>query len=139
MEESSKDSNATMFMKVPPFYRKDITQKGVNEVPMPTVNYENLLEWMRFRKIHRKDLAATAGRVLGSNVSPNRVGSYIKEGRPMPGEYIMAWQKAYKWTDQETMFFCLGGDIPRPEKEKPQQIIAINIEDLIELAERRKK
>ena len=105
----------------------------------PTVNYEELLEWMRLHKIHRKDLAATAGRVLGVKVSPNRVGCYIKEGRPMPGEYIMAWQKAYKWTDQETMFFCLGGDIPRPEKEKPQQIIAINIEDLIELAERRKK
>jgi hypothetical protein len=105
----------------------------------PTVNYEELLEWMRLHKIHRKDLAATAGRVLGVKVSPNRVGCYIKEGRPMPGEYIMAWQKAYKWTDQETMFFCLGGDIPRPEKERSQHTIMFSLDDLIELAERRKK
>jgi len=104
----------------------------------PTVNYEELLEWMRLHKIRRKDLADVASHAIGTVVSPGRVGSYINESRPMPGEFIIAWKRAYKWTDQETMFFCLGGEPPRPEKDKPKQIIAISLDDLIELAERRK-
>lgn len=104
---------------------------------MKKVNYEELLEWMRLHKINRKNLAATASSFLNTVISPATIGSYINEGRPMRGEVIMAWQRAYKWTDQETMFFCLNGKPPKYEKEESPKIINIALEDLITLVERK--
>lgn len=101
------------------------------------LNYENLKEWQAINHIRNIDLAEEA-RKRGSKITPTHIGRCLAEGRPFDGAVIMAWKKAYKWTDQETMFFCLGGEPPRPEKDKPKQIIAISLEDLIELAERRK-
>lgn len=102
------------------------------------VNYENLKEWQALNRVRNIDLAAEA-RKRGTKITPTHVGRCLAEGRPFDGAVIMAWQHAYKWSDQETMFFCLGGDIPQPEKDKPQHNITISLDDLIELAERRKR
>ena len=102
------------------------------------LNYENLKEWQMLHRIRNVDLA-TEARKRGAKITSTHIGRCMKEGRPFDGAVIMAWQRAYGWTDQETMFFCLGGDIPRPEKEKPQHTIMISLDDLIEMAERRKK
>ena len=101
------------------------------------LNYENLKEWQTQYGIRNIDLAAEA-RKRGAKITPAHVGRCKREGRPFDGAVIMAWQRAYGWTDQETMFFCLGGDFPKVEDDKPQNIM-ISLDDLIEMAERRKK
>lgn len=102
------------------------------------LNYENLKEWQAINHIRNIDLAEEA-RKRGLKITPTHIGRCLAEGRPFDGAVIMAWQKAFGWTDQETMYFCLGGDIPQPEKERPQLSIMISVDDLIELAKERSK
>lgn len=81
-----------------------------------TINYMPLLGWMREQKLSRKNLAEAATRA-GVSIGPSSISKYISEGKAMPGEVIRALQKAYQWTDQETMHYCLGGAEPEPEPE----------------------
>ena len=105
---------------------------------LPPINYKPLLEWMQLRKIWRKNLADTASRA-GAQVSVGTVGKNIKAGKAFDGSVIHAWKEAYKWTDQETMHYCMNGDPPKLEASEQAPTIVIDLNDLYELVQRRNK
>ena len=98
---------------------------NANNATTPTpnpINYTPLLNWMREQKLSRKNLAEAATRA-GVSVGQSSVSKYISEGKAMPGEVIRALQKAYQWTDQETMHYCLGGTEPEPDTKPDPELV----------------
>lgn len=72
--------------------------------------HEELREWMQICRIRREDLAAVVG-MSGSSLSP-----YFTTGKPFRGEWIVAWQKAYGWSDEQMFHFAFD----RPFKPNPE-------------------
>jgi len=65
------------------------------------LDYTNLSEWLSYYKLTWTDLAIEAG------VSGQAVSRYKAAGRPFPTTWILAWRKAYRWTWQQVVQFCL--------------------------------
>lgn len=83
--------------------------------------HEELDEWMHLNKIRRADMAKIIG-VTGATLSP-----YFLTGKAFRGEWIVAWQEAYGWSDEQMFHFAFDRPYkPNPElfkSEKDQQAL----------------
>lgn len=73
------------------------------------MTHEELREWMQLNKIRQSDMGAVVG-VTGATLSP-----YFVTGKAFRGEWILAWQKAYGWSDEQTFYFAFD----RPFRPNP--------------------
>ena len=55
---------------------------------------------------------------------------------PLHGRVVFAWEDAFGWTREETLWLCMGGSAPRRE-ERMLQTVMFSVEDLFELARRK--
>ena len=99
---------------------------------MPKINYEPLLAWMDQYKIRRVDLSDAAERA-GTYLSAGTIGKRLNEGKAMPSEVILAWKESYRWTDQETMYYCLNGG-NTTKTEASMDYVAANLASAMEAA-----
>lgn len=104
-------------------------------MPRQRIDYTSLREW-------RKEHGLTIGRMAeiardrGVPVSPNTLGRAIRNGEPINGRVLFAWEDAFGWTREETLWLCMGGNAPRRE-ERMLQTVMFSVEDLFELARRK--
>lgn len=78
--------------------------------------HEELYEWMHLNKIRRADMAEIIG-VTGATLSP-----YFLTGKSFRGEWIVAWQKAYGWSDEQMFHFAFDRAFkPNPELFKTEE------------------
>ncbi len=99
------------------------------------IDYTSFNEW---RKAHELplDRMAEIARDRGVPVSPNTLGRAIRNGEPINGRVLFAWEDAFGWTREETLWLCMGGSAPRRE-ERMLQTVMFSVEDLFELARRK--
>ncbi|MGI6506788.1 MAG: hypothetical protein ACOX4A_00135 [Saccharofermentanales bacterium] len=72
------------------------------------IDYTSLEEWRRDRKLTIVRMAEIAKR-RGVTVSANTLGTAFREGLPLHGRVLLAWEEAFGWTRQETLWLCMGG------------------------------
>ena len=75
-----------------------------------TINYEPLREWQRITGNRGEYMAEIAG------VNPSTLSRWMSAGKAVPGEVILAWQTAFRWSVAETAHFCLNGPAPVDER-----------------------
>ncbi len=73
------------------------------------IDYTSLSEWRRAHKMPIERMAEIA-KDRGAAVSPNTLGQAFREGKPIHGRVLLAWESAFGWTRQETLWLCMGGD-----------------------------
>jgi len=59
---------------------------------------------------------AEIARRRGAPVSPNTLGKAFREVKPINGRVVFAWEDAFGWTREETLWLCMGGSAPRREE-----------------------
>ena len=84
--------------------------------------HENLSEWKRKNRIRDIDLADIVG------VSSAAISHYRQSHKPYPVEWIMKWQKAFHWSDDEAFLFAFDRPF-RPNRtrfksEEDEQILS---------------
>ena len=57
-----------------------------------TINYEPLREWQRITGNRGEYMAEIAG------INPSTLSRWITAGKAVPGEVILAWQTAFRWS-----------------------------------------
>jgi hypothetical protein len=101
----------------------------------PNVDYTSLEEWRRDHRMTIEKMAEVAsGR--GAKVSAKTLGTAFRDGLPLHGRVLFAWERAFGWTREETLWLCMGGSAPRRE-ERMLQTVMFSVEDLFELARRK--
>lgn len=75
------------------------------------IDYQHLQKWKNQTGISNLLLQDTARRFSSSNITNAEIGRRLCTGRPFPGEVILAWQKAYGWSQDETAYYLLNGKI----------------------------
>lgn len=73
------------------------------------INYQNLREYFSVIRQTQQSAADIAG------ISRSTLSRYIATGKPLPGEVLIAWQKAFGWSADYLAFLCLGGPAPRAD------------------------
>ncbi len=102
---------------------------------MPKIDYTSLEEWRREHRMTIEKMAEVAsGR--GAKVSAKTLGTTFRDGLPLHGRVLFAWEDAFGWTREETLWLCMGGSAPRRE-ERMLQTVMLSVEDLFELARRK--
>lgn len=89
--------------------------------------HENFDEWKRMQKLNDRDLASVAG------VATSTISYYRNRRLPFPVQYILAWKKAFQWTDEQMFRFTFEYDF-RPEGsalKTAEDIKKINLVDAL--------
>ena len=73
------------------------------------IDYTSFREWQKEHGLTFGRLAEIA-RDRGVPVSPNTLAKAFREGRPINGHVLFAWEDAFGWTREETLWLCMGGD-----------------------------
>lgn len=78
-------------------------------MPRQRIDYTSLREWRKEHGLTISRMAEIARR-RGAPISPNTLGKAFREGRPINGNVLFAWEAAFGWSRQETLHLCMGGD-----------------------------
>lgn len=84
---------------------------------MPKIDYTSLEEWRRDHHMPIEQMAEVA-RMKGVKVSAKTLGIAFREGLPLHGRVLLAWEKAFGWSRQETLHLCMGGGPVRTYAER---------------------
>jgi hypothetical protein len=98
--------------------------------PIRKINYTEFQELMRIHKHTNKSLAPLCG------FTPQALGNWINQGKPMPGEVIIRIRDIFQLAPGEVDWLLLGG--PRPVQDKTVNQIVIDADELVKLIRERR-